>query len=189
MGIDAFTLYSGGAAGAESAFGQYAEQHGLAEVNFTFDGHAVVRNRGLYALSPEELAQGDAALVAIARHIHRQLPGDEGSRRLLLSIWHQVHHGEAVFVVGRIQGDGTVTGGTGWGAEYAKQCNKPLYVFDQARDAWYRWRNRDWEPEAAPSVVSNRFTGTGTRFLEPNGHAAIAGLFARSFRGRGGDGL
>jgi len=188
MGIDAFTLYSGGAAGAESEFGLHAELHGLAEVNFTFEGHALVRNRGLYALSPEELAQGDAALVAIARHIHRQLPGDEGSRHLLLSIWHQVHHGETVFVVGRIQGDGTVTGGTGWGAEYAKQCNKPLYVFDQARDAWYRWRNRDWEPEAAPSIVSSRFTGTGTRFLEPNGRAAIAGLFARSFRGRAADG-
>lgn len=189
MGLEAFTLYSGGAAGAESEFGEHAERHGLAEVNFTFDGHVVARSRGLYALSADELAQGDAALLAIARHIHRQLPGDENSRRLLLSIWHQVHHGEAVFVVGRIQGDGTVTGGTGWGAEYAKQCNKPLYVFDQARDAWYRWRNRDWEPEAAPSVASSRFTGTGTRFLEPNGRAAIAGLFARSFGGRRPAGL
>ncbi len=176
-----YTLFSGGALGAESEFGHWAEQHGIAEVNFTYPGHEVVRHRGLQPLTPEELAQGDATLMAIARHIHRQLPDGVLSRHLLLSIWHQVHNGEAVFVVGRIQGDGTVTGGTGWGAEYAKQCNKPLFVFDQAQDAWYRWRGGDWEPDAAPVVVTGHFTGTGTRYLEPNGKAAIASLFTRSF--------
>lgn len=175
------TLFSGGAEGAESEFGQCAEQHAVVEVNFTFPGHEVSRQRGLQLLTPDELSQGNATLVAIARDIHRHLPDNELSRFLLLSIWHQVHHGEAVFVVGRIQGDGTVTGGTGWGAEYAKQCNKPLYVFDQSRDAWYRWGNGDWEPEGAPVVATAHFTGTGTRYLEANGKAAIGALFARSF--------
>ena len=36
-------------------------------------------------------------------------------------------------------------GGTGWGAEFAKLCNKPLYVFDQDRDGWSRWTGDDWE--------------------------------------------
>ena len=31
--------------------------------------------------------------------------------------------------------DDTVKGGTGWGAEFAKLCNKPLFVFDQDKDA------------------------------------------------------
>jgi len=31
-----------------------------------------------------------------------------------------------------------------WGAEFAKLCNKPLYVFDQARDAWFRWNEKGW---------------------------------------------
>lgn len=176
-----YTLFSGGAVGAESEFGHCAEQHAIAEVNFTFSGHEAVRQRGLHPLTADELNQGNATLLAIARHIHRHLPENEPSRSLLLSIWHQVHHGEAVFVIGRIQGDGTVTGGTGWGAEYAKQCNKPLYVFDQGRDAWYRWGNGDWEPEGAPVVGAANFTGTGTRYLEANGKAAISALFARSF--------
>ena len=30
-------------------------------------------------------------------------------------------------------------GGTGWGAEFAKLCNKPLYVFDQEKDGWFEW--------------------------------------------------
>ena len=34
-------LFSGGAAGAEAAFGSSAERHGVEEVNFTFDGHQI----------------------------------------------------------------------------------------------------------------------------------------------------
>jgi len=74
-----------------------------------------------------------------------------------------------------------VTGGTGWGAEYARQCNKPLWVFDQAQDGWFTWDGQDWSACEPPTVSHARFTGTGTRFLEPNGRAAIAGLFERSF--------
>ena len=35
-------------------------------------------------------------------------------------------------MIGEILDDRTVKGGTGWGAEFAKLCNKPLYLFDQA---------------------------------------------------------
>lgn len=179
------TLYSGAAQGAEATFGEWAERFGLIEVNFTFEGHEAVRERGLRSLTPEELAESDAALTRIVRIINRQYPENDTFRRLLMSIWHQVHHGEAVYVVGRIQGDGTVTGGTGWGAEYAKQCNKPLFVFDQDRDGWYRWFQGDWEATVPPTITQGAFTGTGTRYLEQNGRDAIAGLFERSF-GAGG---
>jgi len=40
-------LFSGGATGAESAFGACAERHGVEEVNFTFDGHTISRTRGV----------------------------------------------------------------------------------------------------------------------------------------------
>jgi hypothetical protein len=32
-------LFSGAASGAEAAFGEAAERHGIEEVNFTFEGH------------------------------------------------------------------------------------------------------------------------------------------------------
>ncbi|MFZ4735977.1 MAG: hypothetical protein ACOYM9_08535 [Bradymonadia bacterium] len=175
------TLYSGGAAGSEAEFGDAAEAWGLSEVNFSFAGHAPVRTRGLIALDEAALDAGTESLLAIGRALRRQFPETPHFRRLLLSLWHQVHHGEAVFVIGRIEADGTVTGGTGWGAEYARQCNKPLWVFDQARDAWFRWNGEEWEVCEPPVVGHGRFTGTGTRFLEPNGRAAIAALFERSF--------
>jgi hypothetical protein len=40
-------LFSGGAPGAEAEFGACAERHGVEEVNFTFDGHKIVRHRGV----------------------------------------------------------------------------------------------------------------------------------------------
>lgn len=75
-------------------------------------------------------------------------------------------------MVGSIQPDNTVKGGTGWGAEFAKICNKPLLVFDQEQDAWFRWSNDAWVREEEPVIQRTHFTATGTRFLEPNGRKA-----------------
>jgi len=77
-----------------------------------------------------------------------------------------------------------VRGGTGWGAEFAKLCNKALCVFDQDRDAWLRWNGSAWEAAAgadAPLITHPHFTGTGTRHLRENGKKAIDDLFNRSF--------
>ena len=40
-------LFSGGARGAEAAFGAHAERLGIEEVNFTFEGRNIVRERGV----------------------------------------------------------------------------------------------------------------------------------------------
>jgi hypothetical protein len=175
-------LFSGAAAGAEAAFGAAAERHGLDEVNFTFTGHNDARQRGLRVLTRAELKQGDVNLATIGRLMNRRYPETPLFRKVLQTIWHQVHHGEELFVVGRIQPDDTVVGGTGIAAEYAKLFMKPVHVFDQTRAAWFHWGGERWEPAPDPVITRERFTGTGTRFLEPSGQQAIADLFARSFR-------
>ena len=102
-------------------------------------------------------------------------------RKVLQSICWQVSSGNEVIVIGEIQEDKTVKGGTGWGAEFAKLCNKPLLVFDQKQDAWFRWINDEWVKTTDPVIKHTRFTATGTRFLEANGRRAIGELYARSF--------
>ncbi len=57
-----FILFSGGAKGAEAEFGANAERFGIDEVNFTFEGHNLVRQRGLRVLNHEELKTGDVSL-------------------------------------------------------------------------------------------------------------------------------
>jgi len=100
---------------------------------------------------------------------------------VLRTIMYQVDAGLEVFVIGAILDNGTVNGGTGWGAEFAKICNKQLFVFDQVKNGWFTWKDNAWAPVAKPAITKTHFTGTGTRFLEDNGRAAIAELFANSF--------
>jgi hypothetical protein len=177
-------LFSGGLKGAEAEFGANAERLGIEEVNFTFDGHNIIRNRGLRILNHEELKLGDVSLEYVSRLMNRRYTNSPTFRKILQSIWYQINNGQEIYVIGEILEDKTVKGGTGWGAEFAKLCNKPLYVFDQKRDSWFNWKNLDWlecKKGAEPVISHIHFTGTGTRFLEENGKKAIAGLFERTF--------
>jgi hypothetical protein len=178
-------LFSGGAPGAEAEFGACAERHGVEEVNFTFEGHKIERHRGVRVLNHEELQSGDVSLEYVSRLMHRRYTDSPTIRKVLQTLWYQVNHGQEVYVIGTILDDGTVRGGTGWGAEFAKLCNKPLHVFDQSKDGWFWWTGDDWQhvhhETAAPVIKHPHFTGTGTRTIQANGKRAIEALFERSF--------
>jgi hypothetical protein len=184
MKPDECILFSGGAAGAESAFGACAEGHRVEEVNFTFDGHKIWRDRGVRVLNHEELQMGDVSLEYVSRLMHRRFTDAPVIRKVLQTLWYQVNNGQEVYVIGTILDDGTVRGGTGWGAEFTKLCNKPLHVFDQAKDGWFTWADGIWRARDAsdgPVITHRHFTGTGTRTLQANGARAIEGLLTRSF--------
>jgi len=177
-------LFSGGAAGAEAAFGECAEGRGVEEVNFTFEGHKIARHRGVRVLNHEELQAGDVSLEYVSRLMHRRYTDAPTIRKVLQTLWYQVNAGQEIYVVGVILADGTVRGGTGWGAEFAKLCNKPLHVFDQEKGAWFTWNGTDFRARGAsdaPVITHPHFTGTGTRALQENGRRAIDDLFTRSF--------
>ena len=179
-----FILFSGGAPGAEAEFGAQAERFGIEEVNFGFEGHVAVRTRGLRILNHEELKAGDVSLAYVSQLMNRRYSDTPTFRKVLQSIWYQINSGQEIFVVGVILPDGHVKGGTGWGAEFAKLCNKPLFVFDQQRRQWFQWDGEEWqvrEGDALPVIRHAHVTGTGTRFLDEHGRAAIHDLFARSF--------
>ena len=176
-------LFSGGAPGAEAHFGACSERHAVEEVNFTFDGHRIDRHRGVRVLNHEELLAGDVSLAYVSRLMNRRYTEGPTLRKVLQTLWYQVNNGQEIYVIGSVQDDGTVRGGTGWGAEFAKLCNKPLYVFDQDKDAWSAWTGEQWAPMRPdePVIMHAHFTGTGTRTLRDNGARAIETLFERSF--------
>lgn len=177
-------LFSGGIRGAEEEFGKNAERFGIEEINYTFEGHAIVRQRGVRVLTHDELTNGDVSLEYISKLMNRTYTKTPIFRKVLQSIWYQINSGREIYVIGEILDDKTVKGGTGWGAEFAKLCNKPLYVFDQKHNAWFTWNQTDWlecKQGDEPVIKQPRFTGTGTRYLEESGSKAIAGLFERTF--------
>ena len=177
-------LFSGAAQGAEAELGAAAERLGIEEVNFSFEGHKPVRTRGLRVLNHEELHAGEVSLAYVSRLMNRRYPDTPTFRKILQSIWYQINSGQEVYVIGAIEADKTVRGGTGWGAEFAKLCNKPLHVFDQEKSGWFTWDDRQWVARTGsdlPCIEHVHFTGTGTRTLTDEGKAAIAALFERSF--------
>lgn len=177
-----FRLFSGGAKGAESAFGTCAEKWGLSEVNYSFVGHTLrERTRGVVELSEADLRRGDFSLVYVSKRLGRVLSEIPLVRNVLQTIWYQINAAREVFVVGTIQEDGTVRGGTGWGAELARLWKKPLYVYDQEKRTWFRWTGNTWAMATLPMITSESFAGIGTQNLTEDGKQAIEDLFRRSF--------
>ena len=179
-----FILFSGAAPGAEAEFGACAERHGIEEVNFTFEGHTEARRRGIRVLNHEELQAGDVSLEYVSKLMNRRYTDSPTLRKILQTLWYQVNNGQEIYVIGVILDDGHVRGGTGWGAEFAKLCNKPLHVFDQDKDGWYSWTGDEWTARGrndGPVITHMHFTGTGTRTIRDNGRTAIEALFTRSF--------
>ena len=180
--VRSYTLLSGGNTGAEAAFGEAAERWGIGEVNFSFSGRKSARNRNIVELTEAQLEQGAVGEAYLQSHLHRAFPQTEMFQKMLQSIWHQVHTSGQVFVIGFIQADNTVKGGTGWAVELARHFRKPVAVFDQERKGWYDWDGAGWKKlEQPPVIARRRFTGTGTRFIDELGRAAIVDLFTRSF--------
>jgi hypothetical protein len=177
-----FRLHSGGARGSEAAFGACAERWGMTEINYSFDGHRLLdRTRGVQVLTTEQLKKGDFSLVFASKRLGRVLSDIPLVRSVLQTIWHQITNSNQVFVVGFIQEDGTVRGGTGWGAELARLWRKPLFVYDQEKRGWFRWAGKAWEMAQSPTITSENFCGTGTQHLSDDGRDAIRALFVRSF--------
>jgi hypothetical protein len=178
---DGCTLLASASAGAEEEFGACAERWGVREVNFTFGGRSGHgRTRGLVELADEELRVGDPSRAYVRAHLHRALESPE-LRRVLQTIWHQVIGAGEVFAIGALLPDKTAHGGTGWAVELARHWGKPVHLFDQDRNGWFRWSEPDWVPEAPPTIGHARFAGAGTRAPSEAGRAAVRALFERSF--------
>ncbi len=174
------TLYHGGLKGAETVFGENAEQYKVNEVIFSFDGHRLNRDKNPVILTEEDLLRGDISMEIASRMMNRTYYETEKIRRVLQSIFHMVNKGHQVFVIGNIMDDNSVKGGTGWAVELAKLFNRPLHVFDQSHDKWFTWKEDSWQ-EDTPKIAYDTFVGSGTRYLSDEGRVAIEKLFADSF--------
>ena len=175
-----YILYSGGLKGAETAFGEAAAKWSVKEVNFCYAGQKKNRQENMIILSDDELKRGDISMELVSKMMSRTYYETEKIRKVLQTIFHMVNRGHQVFVIGTILEDNTVKGGTGWAVELAKLFNRPLSVYDQAKDVWYSWKEGSWV-EDSPKIEHETFVGSGTRNLSENGKQAINKLFKEAF--------
>ena len=174
------TLFSGGLKGAETAFGKAAEKWSIKEVNFSYEGQKITREKNTVVLSDEELKRGDISMELVSKMMSRTYYETDKIRKVLQTIFHMVNKGHQVFVVGTILEDNTVKGGTGWAVELAKLFNRPLSVYDQTKENWYSWKQDTWEQDS-PRIEHETFAGSGTRNLTDKGGQAIEKLFEDAF--------
>ena len=175
-----YTFYSGGLKGAETAFGEAAEKWSVKEVNFSYSGQKPNRQKNLVVLSNDELKRGDISMELVSKMMGRTYYETEKIRQVLQTIFHMVNKGHQIFVIGTILEDNTVKGGTGWAVELAKLFNRPLSVYDQAKNSWYSWKQGAWVNDS-PKIEHDTFVGSGTRNLSENGRKAIDELFEETF--------
>lgn len=177
-----YTYYGGGHQGTEAEFGLQAERFNINQVNFSFQGHQPERTRDQVVLSSEELKKGDISMEIVSLRMNRRYSQIDKIRKVIQLQFHMVNNGFQIFIVGWIQDDATVKGGTGWAVELGKLFNRPLSAFDQDKNCWFTWQNNAWV-EDLPKIEHTTFTGTGTRNLTEAGKKSIQDLFQRSFQG------
>jgi len=174
------TLFSGGLKGAETVFGEAAEKWSIKEVNFSYEGQKITRDKNIKVLSDDELKRGDISMELVSKMMSRTYYETDKIRKVLQTIFHMVNKGHQVFVIGTILEDNTVKGGTGWAVELAKLFNRPLSVYDQTKESWYTWKQGAWEQDI-PRIEHVTFVGSGTRNMTDKGKQAIEKLFEDAF--------
>ncbi|TWI72308.1 hypothetical protein LZ24_01716 [Desulfobotulus alkaliphilus] len=175
------TLYTSGHQGTESEFGRLAESCGIKEIHYSWATRDIERSHAMEVLDAATLAKGDVSMEIVSKRMGRSYSKVDTIRKVMQLLFHTINHGHQVFAVGWIQEDGTVKGGTGWGVELAKFFNRPLSVYDQKAMEWFTWQQSQWVKDC-PVIGHSTFAATGTRHLSEEGKAAIADLFARSFK-------
>lgn len=117
---------------------------------------------------------------------------------LLARNWAQVKYSDEIFAIGHIVKEGdksksgyivnckspSVDGGTGYAVQMGILAGKTVYVFDQKKDAWYKWSyiiDNFIKLKATPYIQSKNFAGIGTREITKSGEKAIESVFIETF--------
>lgn len=195
---DSFTLHSGGALGSDFMWGQIAEEYGIPN---TPDRQMHYYNnqptpKGNVQISTEDYEEGRYKVAEAAKanwgYQYKTMKDDR-----LIRNWSQVKHSDAIYAIGTMVKEGerifpnqsgdtrtakhtAVTGGTGYAVEMAIQAGKPVYVFDQSRNRWFKNINDEWSVSDVPTLTPN-FAGIGTRQIQQNGIDAIRAVFEKTF--------
>lgn len=173
---------SGGAKGADLAWGAEARCHGHKVLHFSFAGHrtqAPPDERVI--LSDDELRRADPFLAKANARLRRHWPpASKYAANLLRRDWYQARDAQRVYAVARLQENRQIEGGTAWAVAMfldqhdGRTCE--AYLFEPERRQWFTW-DADWEAIARPPLPRGLWAGIGTRALSPPGEAAIRAVF------------
>ena len=195
-----YTNHSGGAIGSDTQWDVIGKEFGMVNNRHYFTGEKGPKNAplGNVDITNDPIAVEGASKVAQAAKQMWGYKYNTMKDQRLIRNWAQVANSDAVFAIGTLGKEGdiwkgdeksaeprkllkfAVQGGTGYAVEMAIQAGKPVYVFDQVRNQWYKNINGEWSKSEVPTLTKN-FAGIGTREINEAGKQAIRDVYAKTF--------
>lgn len=182
--------YSGGAIGADRAWGEAALKAGHDLVHFIFDEHEYRGSEHTRILTQDELLIADPHLMNANQILKRKFPTKSQNTNSLLrrNFW-QIKDSDSVYAITGIdEATGIPIGGTAWAIVMFMQRytdNDKIYIFDQFEDQWFKLNPLQigqsvWDkisPDDVPTPTG-KWTGIGTRiYFNDSAKNAIRGVF------------
>ena len=180
--------FSGGAIGADAAFGKYAASEGHRVYHIGFEGmtyDSSVPPKTLFYLEQHELDRAREHLLNAAPFMKRRFPAkSQYVTNLLLRNFYQIKQADSIYAVSSInQETGIVNGGTGWAVTMGVFRGVPsIYCYDQDQAAWFKFKDIEdgkltWKYMNYVPYPSGLYAGIGTRDLNVPGKEAIKELY------------
>ena len=199
--LSTFVNHSGGATGSDTKWDIVGKEFGMVNNRHYFTGVRSDKNAplGNVDITNQPIAVEGATKVALAA---KEMWGYNYSTmkdQRLIRNWAQVANSDAVFAIGTLGRKGdiwkgdenaanprrllkpAVQGGTGYAVEMAIQAGKPVYVFDQVRNEWFKNVNGQWSKSDVPILTPN-FAGIGTREINESGLQAIKTVYEKTLQ-------
>ena len=164
--LEAYTMHSGGAEGADTLWDEMAKKYGIKSDNINHYYHGkkpnALANR---PLTNAEFEEGKQMVMRANQTLHRR---PEKYMDLLARNWMQVKNSDAMFAIGTLEGN-IVSGGTGWAVQMAIDSGKPVYVLDLL-GTFMQWDydKKAFVPMSEAPVLTKNFAGIGTREISTN---------------------
>jgi hypothetical protein len=184
--------HSGGAIGSDTYFEEIGKEFGVITKAYSYKtpGH---KSPNKVEISEEDYLEGVSEVNRANKLLNRF--GIHKYMNLLARNWAQVKYSDEIFAIGSIIDPGkrggrgyynkskyqVVDGGTGYACAMGINNEKPLYVFDQGKDKWFRWSYSSLQfvqiVNSDLSIKFQNFAGIGTREIKENGISAIRNLY------------
>jgi hypothetical protein len=192
LDLNNIVCHSGGAQGSDTYWETIGEDKTKAwsyKTNYHLSKNKV-------ELSDEDFKEGILEVKKANKFLNRY--GISKYMNMLARNWAQVKYSDEVFAIGYIVKVGQknikgyynkgkydmVDGGTGYAVQMAINNQKPVYIYDQIVDNWFRWSYSSLSfilMKDSPKIKFQNFAGIGTRQITKNGIEAIRKTYNKTF--------
>jgi len=189
------TCHSGGALGADTEWEISGVTFGVKTRAYSYKTPKH-QSPNKVEISEDDYNQGVIQVNKANKFLNRY--GINKYMNLLARNWAQVKYSKQIFAIGTIVDPGkkggkgyynrgkyqVVDGGTGYCCQMAINNDRQVFVFDQLKDAWFRWSYNSMsfiQLSDVPKITEQDFAGIGTREILPNGISAIKSVYIKTF--------